>query len=87
MLRSLLESDGWSIAKEILDGYISAVSDITLLNTNSPIDDIGKEAYARAKAIQLVKTWYNDMENQALLYEENVILKAQEKEGQIIREL
>lgn len=83
----MVESEGWAIAKEIFDNYIAAVSDITLLDTKANIDDIGKEAYARAKAIQIVKAWYNDIQNNIELYEENVYLKAEEKEGQIVREL
>lgn len=86
-LRSLLESDGWKEAKAILDGYIKVVNDITLLNTNANIDDIGKEAYARAKAINLVLSWYNAIENEVEIYKENLYLKAEEKDGQIIREL
>lgn len=85
MLRSLIESDGWKIAQEILDGYIKAVNDITLLDTNSPIDDIGKEAYARAKAINLVRAWYNAIQNEVENFETNVLISAESSDKDIVR--
>lgn len=61
MLRSLVKSDGWKVAKEMLDREIDMVKYVSTLNLSDSIEDIGKEAYARAKAVELVQGWFNDI--------------------------
>lgn len=58
MLRGLIESDGWKVAKEIIDEQIRVVQLVQNIDYEQPIDAIGKEAYARAAAISLVTDWF-----------------------------
>lgn len=87
ILRDLVESEGWKIAKDILDAEVDKVKFVTTLDTKQSIDDIGKEAYARAKAIILIQSWYNMLSNNIALYEESLELSQKEKEAEIVVEM
>lgn len=87
ILRDLVESEGWKVAKDILDAEVDKVKFVTTLDTKQSIDDIGKEAYARAKAIILIQSWYNMLSNNIALYEESLELSQKEKEAEIVVEM
>jgi hypothetical protein len=64
ILRSLVEGEGWAIAKTILDAEIDKIKLVSTLDLTAPIEEIGKEAFARAKAIQTIQVWYNNIQSE-----------------------
>lgn len=86
MLRSLVESDGWKVAKGILDERVNQIKYVSTLDTNMPIDQIGKEAFARAIAIQMIQSWFDDIQGAIAMYYEQ-IAPDEEEEDAIIKEI
>lgn len=82
MLRSLVESDGWKVAKEMLDERVNVVKYVSTLRLEDSIEDIGKEAYARAKSVDLIQSWFNDIQGEVESYYEH--LNIEEDGDQII---
>lgn len=72
MLRSLVESDGWKVAKSMLDAKVNVVKYVSTLELSQPIEEIGKEAYARAKAVELIQNWFNDIQGEIDSYWEHL---------------
>jgi len=72
MLRSLVESDGWKVAKAMLDNRVDVVKLVSSLRLDGSIEDIGKEAYARAKAVDLIQSWFNDIQGEIDSYWEHL---------------
>lgn len=72
MLRSLVESDGWKVAKEMLDKDINVVKYVHTIDFTQPIEEIGKEAYARAVAINLIQKWFNNIQGEIDSYHEHL---------------
>lgn len=83
LLRSLVESEGWAVAKSILDAEVDKIKLVSTLDLRANIDEIGKEAYARAKAIQTIQVWYNNIQNEIDTLHTNLNLVAEEQNGYI----
>lgn len=84
MLRSLVESDGWKVAKEMLDEQINVVKYVSTLDLSGSIEDVGKEAYARAKAVDLIQSWFNDIQGEIDSYWEHLQTDTEDGEQIII---
>lgn len=84
MLRSLVESDGWKVAKEMLDEQIDVVKLVTTIDFSMTVDEIGKEAYARASAVKLIQDWFNRIQGQIDLYYEQTNPVEEETDGIIV---
>lgn len=83
----MVQGRAWGIAKRILDDKVDNYKLVSTLDLSKPIEEIGKEAYARSLAINLIQSWYNDLYAIIENHEENSRIQAEEKEGQIIVEL
>lgn len=86
MLRSLVESDGWKVAKDMLDERVNKIKYVSTIDTKQSIEDIGKEAFARIIAINMLQSWFNDIQGAIEMYYEQI--KPEEpEEDDIIREI
>ena len=86
MLRSLVESDGWKIAKEMLDAKIDVVKYVSTLDLSESIENIGKEAYARAKAVELIQSWFNLIQGEIDSYYEHLADPKEEEQPDWLRD-
>lgn len=86
MLRSLVESDGWKVAKEILDQRVDEIKFVTTIDTKMTVDEIGKEAFARAIAINTLQAWFNDIHGQINMFYEQTTPQ-EEEDDDIIKEI
>lgn len=89
ILRSLIEGEGWQLAKEVLDNKINVIKHVTTIDMKRDISEIGKEAYARASAISLIEDWFNDISDMVSNYYDIIEIENAEnnQEEQIVREL
>jgi len=83
ILRTLIEGEGWAVAKSILDTEIDKIKLVSTLDLSASIEDIGKEAYARAKAIQTIQVWYNNIQSEIETLHTNLEITAQDSPGYI----
>lgn len=83
LLRSLVESEGWAVAKSILDAEIDKIKYVSTLDLKADIEEIGKEAFARAKAIQTIQVWYNNIQNEIETLHVNLDITAEQSPGYI----
>jgi len=86
ILRSLIEGEGWALAKTILDEEIDKIKLVSTLDLSANIEEIGKEAYARAKAIQIIQVWYNKIQSEIETLHTNLDIVA-DKDTSYIREV
>lgn len=86
MLRSLVESDGWKVAKEMLDERIDTIKYVSTIDTKQSMEDIGKEAYARSAAIDMIQSWFNEINGQIQMFYDQVT-PVEEDEDDIIKEM
>ncbi len=83
ILRALVEGEGWALAKTILDEEVDKIKLVATLDLTADIEEIGKEAYARAKAIQIIQVWYNKIQSEIETLHTNLNLMADETKSYI----
>lgn len=60
-LRELTESEGWKIARSLLDEKISVLDSVSTIPEGS-FEEVGKQAMYRAHAISLIRDWLSEIE-------------------------
>lgn len=86
MLRSLVESDGWKVAKGMLDEQVDVIKFVNTIDTKQSIEEIGKEALARSIAINTIQNWFNRISGEIEMFYEQ-IKPEEEDEDAIIKEI
>lgn len=84
-LYNLVQSDGWDVAKTMLDEQLKVLSLVSTIDLKRPAEEIGMETYGRAQAINLVQGWFNSIQGAIDLYHEQVNA-INDEEDDIIKE-